>query len=55
MFLFRLPVCLVILAATFVCDGVAAVDSVDQVDEELLARLQGEWDPVSSIFDGKEN
>jgi uncharacterized protein (TIGR03067 family) len=48
-------VCLVILAATFVCDGVAAVDSVDQVDEKLLARLQGEWDPVSSIFDGKEN
>jgi uncharacterized protein (TIGR03067 family) len=25
------------------------------VDEKLLSELQGEWYPVSSIFDGKEN
>ncbi len=55
MSLSRNLLCLLVVVVTFLNATVQAEDIADQVDEKLLAKLQGVWDPVSSIFDGNEN
>jgi len=35
--------------------GSVNAEETNGVDDELLVKLQGEWDPESSVFDGKEN
>jgi uncharacterized protein (TIGR03067 family) len=54
MHLFRLPIYLAFLASTVISNIAVADESADTVDEKLLEKLQGEWEPVSSVSDGKE-
>lgn len=44
---------LIVSAIVFIANHVSASDSADEIDASLLEKLQGEWDPVSTTFDGK--
>jgi uncharacterized protein (TIGR03067 family) len=53
MFMIQYRAILIVIAATLSGDPSAADETVDKIDDSLLAKLQGEWSPVSSVFDGK--
>ena len=50
---FHSRVYLTVIVVTAIGRSVTADDAADTIDESLLAKLQGEWRPVSSVFDGK--
>jgi uncharacterized protein (TIGR03067 family) len=53
MYWFRYRAYLVVMAMTAIGRSICADDTADTIDETLLAKLQGEWRTVSSVFDGK--
>jgi len=44
---------LIVSAAALITNPVGAGDAADKIDASLLEKLQGEWNPVSTTFDGK--
>jgi uncharacterized protein (TIGR03067 family) len=53
MFTFASRTFVIAMAAALIGRSLTASDVVDKIDDALLGKLQGEWSPTSSVFDGK--
>jgi uncharacterized protein (TIGR03067 family) len=55
MLMYRVGVCLAVLTVVFSGTSTTAAEPENTIDEALLKQLQGEWEVVESIFDGKSH